>query len=221
MAVRYWFGSVLVLAGLGLLADQMFPALEVGVWLGRLWPLAIILLGVLLLLTKSSSWIGAMIILVFGAILQIAALGFLSENIWGLLWPSFLILLGVLVIVRLGRPGVVGGKTEDAINLFTAFSGYETRPQSANFRGGSATVAFGGTDIDLRDAKLAKEGAFLELTAAFGGMDIIIPKDWAVDINGLPLFGGWSNKTSPTPVAGSPVLTIRCLAMFGAIEIKN
>jgi predicted membrane protein len=221
MAYRYWFGSMLVVLGAGLLVDKMYPALDFGHWIGLLWPLAIILLGALLLLTRSSTWVGGILIIFFGGILQLIALGIMSENVWGLLCPSLLILMGILIVFRLGRPGIAGDRSADALNNFVLFSGMEARPQTANFRGGSVTAIFGGAEIDLRGATLAKEGALLELTAAFGGVNVTIPKDWRLDINGIPFFGGWSDKTSAAAPAGSPVLTVRCLAMFGGVEIKN
>jgi hypothetical protein len=221
MAYRYWFGSMLVLLGAALLADQLYPALDMGQWIGRLWPLAIILLGVLLLLTRTSTWIGGVFILIFGALLQIAALGIMGEKAWELLGPGLLILLGILVMFRLGRPGISGGTSQDTLNPFIVFSGLEIHPKMANFRGGSATALFGGATIDLRESVLSKEGAFLEVTAAFGGVDVVIPKDWRVDIDGLPFFGGWSNKTIPPSTTEGPVLKVRCLAMFGGIGIKN
>ena len=221
MAMRYWFGAVLVIVGAGLLADQLYPALEFGMWLAKLWPLAIILLGLIVLLTRTSTWIGGMIILVLGGFLQLIALGVMGENVWGLLFPALLILVGVLVIFRLGRPSVSSAKSGDQLDHFIIFSGLDLRPRIANFRGGSMTAVFGGSNIDLRDSVLAPEGARLELTAAFGGIGLIIPQDWRLDIDGIPLFGGWSNETSTASSAEGPVLTVRCLAMFGGIEIKN
>jgi predicted membrane protein len=107
------------------------------------------------------------------------------------------------------------------LDHFVVFSGMEVRPRISNFRGGSVTAAFGGANIDLRDSALAQEGARLELTAAFGAIDLIIPQNWKLDIDGIPLFGGWSNKTSPSSATEGPVLTVRCLAMFGGIDVKN
>ncbi|MBN2085671.1 MAG: hypothetical protein JW748_10660 [Anaerolineales bacterium] len=221
MAMRYWFGAVLLVVGAGLLADQLYPALEFGQWLGKLWPLAVILLGLIVLLTRSSTWMGGIIILVFGGFLQLVALGVMGEDVWGLLFPALLILAGVLVIFRLGRPSVSAGQSADALDHFVIFSGLEIRPRIGKFRGGSVTAVFGGSDIDLRDSILAPEGARLELTAAFGGIDLIIPPDWRLDIDGIPLFGGWSNNTVPSSSTEGPVLTVRCLAMFGGIDIKN
>lgn len=221
MAFRYWFGAILVALGLGLLADQFFPGLEIGFWLGRIWPLAIVVLGLVVLLTRTSTLLGGIILMVVGILLQFAVLGWLLESTWSLLWPAFLILLGVLVLVRFGRPGAATADSADAINAFAAFYGSEIRPQSANFRGGSATAVFGGIHIDLRNATPVREGAVLELTAAFGGMTVIVPREWRVELTGLPLFGGYSNKTVPSAAAGAPRLIVRCLAMFGGIDIKN
>jgi hypothetical protein len=221
VTLRYWFGSVLVLLGLGLLIDRLYPATEMGEWLARLWPLAIILLGVILLLTKATPWIGGIIILFIGGLLQIAACGVFPEYVWGLIWPSFLILLGVYVVFQFGRPGISGSRSEETLNRFVVFSGIDLRPQTSNFRGGSVTAAFGGANIDLRDVQPAKEGARLELTAAFGGIVVIVPREWDLDIDGLPLFGGWSNKTSPPSSGGGPLLSVRCLPMFGGIEVRN
>jgi predicted membrane protein len=221
MAFRYWFGAMLVAVGLGLLADQFYPGLQIGYWLGRVWPLAIVVLGLIVLLTRTSTLLGGIILTVIGILLQFAVLGWLLESTWNLLWPAFLILLGVLVLVRFGRTGGATADSADVINSFAAFYGSDIRPQSANFRGGSATVVFGGIQIDLRNVTPAREGAALELTAAFGGMTVIVPREWKVALTGLPLFGGYSNKTMPAAAAGAPVLTIRCLAMFGGIEVKN
>jgi predicted membrane protein len=221
MSFRYWFGAVLLAVGLGLLADQLYPALEIGRWLAILWPLAVVLLGLIILLTRSSTWIGGTLILVFGLFLQLITLGILGEKVWDLFFPVLLILIGILVIFRLGKPVGLVAKSADLVESFGIFSGYHLRPQMANFRGGSVTAVFGGTDLDLRESTLAPEGARLEVTAAFGGIELILPKGWRIDIDGIPFFGGWSNKSEASAAVVGPVLAIRCLAMFGGIEIKN
>jgi predicted membrane protein len=164
---------------------------------------------------------GGIFILILGGFLQLSTLGVMGENVWGLLFPALLILIGVVVIFRLGRPAALSAKSGDTLEHFIFFSGMDARPRFANFRGGSVTAAFGGANIDLRESVLAPEGARLELTAAFGGIDLIVPSDWNLDIDGIPLFGGWSNKTSASVSADKPLLTVRCLAMFGGIDIKN
>jgi predicted membrane protein len=221
MAIRYWFGSLLILLGVGALVDQIRPfgfGALVSIW----WPLAVILLGGIMLITRAAPLVGSIIVLGLGLLFQISTLGFYSGNIWDLIWPSLLILLGAGMMLRLGRFGVSSARTEDTVQHFVLFSGMETRYQSANFRGGAVTGVFGGADVDLRECKMADSGAVLDLTAAFGGVTIKVPGDWKVDVDGLPLFGGWSNHTVLATGSGSgPVLKVRCLAMFGGIDIKN
>ena len=221
MSFRYWFGAVLLAVGLGLLADQLYPALEIGNWLASLWPLAVVLLGLIILLTRSSTWIGGILILVFGVFLQLITMGILGEKVWDLFFPVLLILIGILVIFQLGKPFGSAVKSADVLESFIIFSGSHLRPLIANFRGGSATALFGGTEIDLRDSTQAPEGARLEVTAAFGGIDLILPKGWRIDIDGIPFFGGWSNKAESSAATAGPVLIVRCLVLFGGIEIKN
>jgi len=43
-----------------------------------------------------------------------------------------------------------------------------------------------------------------------------------VRMSGLPIFGGWDNKTRRKGDAGDgPTLTVRCVAAFGGIELHN
>ena len=62
----------------------------------------------------------------------------------------------------------------------------------------------------------------MDVTAAFGGVDLYVPRHWKVEVTGLPLFGGWGNKTQAfAKDEGAPVLRIKCLAMFGGVEVKS
>ncbi len=68
-------------------------------------------------------------------------------------------------------------------------------------------------------------GASLDLAAAFGGVTIRVPENWKVRVSGLPLFGGWENSTKGSEVDDLDTepwaLDVKCLALFGGIEIKN
>jgi predicted membrane protein len=221
MVFRYWIGSLFVVLGLGALLDQVY-FFDFGHWLSMLWPLAFILLGILFLITRETTILGSIILTLFGSFLLLSTLGLAKENFWDLLWPTLLILAGIYFIFWIGRrPGPATSST-DFVQHFAIFSGLETKHTTANFRGGSVMAMFGGANIDLRDTKLSPEGALLELTAAFGGITVFVPEGWKLDISGLPLFGGWSNKTRNQPTAAdAPILRLRCMAFCGGIDIKN
>ena len=44
------------------------------------------------------------------------------------------------------------------MNHITIFSGLKTNNLSQDFKGGSITAIFGGSDVDLRNAKLSDQG---------------------------------------------------------------
>ncbi|MFB6152797.1 MAG: LiaF domain-containing protein [Halodesulfurarchaeum sp.] len=64
---------------------------------------------------------------------------------------------------------------------------------SAAFTGGDITVAFGGAEIDLRDATVAADGAEIGVLGLFGGVEVVVPRNWDVTIDVLPVFGGASD----------------------------
>jgi predicted membrane protein len=221
MVFRYWIGSLLIVLGLGALLDQMY-FFNFGHWLSMLWPLAVILLGVLYLLTRETTTFGSILVTVFGTVMLLFTLGLANANILDLLWPTLLILAGVYFIFWMGRRPGSAINSSDFIQLFAVFSGPEVRLTTANFKGGNVTALFGGANIDLRESKLPPEGALVELTAAFGGITLFVPEEWKLEMTGLPLFGGWSNKSALHSIAPeAPTLRLRCLAFCGGIDVKN
>lgn len=65
------------------------------------------------------------------------------------------------------------------------------------------------------------EGAQLALTGIFGGISVTVPQNVRVEVTGIPIFGGWENKTRQSIDDTLPVLKVNCLAAFGGVEIKN
>ena len=79
---------------------------------------------------------------------------------------------------------------DDSVDLFALFGGSSQAVTSPSFRGGRAMALFGGVELDLRQTKPRPEGADLRLVAFAGGVDVIVPPDWDVQIEATPLFGG-------------------------------
>ncbi|HWF16927.1 MAG TPA: DUF1707 domain-containing protein [Acidimicrobiales bacterium] len=101
-------------------------------------------------------------------------------------------------------------------------SGHSTR---GRWRIGGKTKAIavmGGCDMDLRRAEI--EGPEIEITAfAFwGGIDIIVPEGFDVDLRGFSFMGGRSLRLRDVPIVpGSPRIVIRGIAIMGGIEVKS
>lgn len=228
---KYLLGIILILIGAGFLLEQ-FSIISFGDIFSLYWPSFLILVGISGLFNKKSSKVGNISIIVLGGLLQLDRLGLIDVNVYKLFWPILLIIIGLNVIFssqkikteiksNSEKDNMTKNMTsEDTIDILAMFSGIETNIQSKEFKGGKATAILGGIDLDLRDAKLDSNEITIEVNAILGGVDIIISPDWRVDVSGIPIFGGWSNKTRSNIDQNAPLLKIKCFAMFGGIEIK-
>lgn len=219
MSLRTFFGAVLVVVGAGFLLDQ-FGVVEFGPLFSTWWPLLIVLVGVLQLATRSVPVVAGVVVVVFGALLQLQQLDYLDVNVWSLFWPAMLIIFGVNLLFRSGaREAAVS--SQGRLSEFVIFGGTNRRIAASPFEGGSVTTLFGGSEIDLRGSTLTPEGTSVDLTTAFGGIKVFVPSEWGVKVSGLPLFGGWDNKVGEPTDPNQPTLTVRAMAAFGGIEITT
>ncbi|HSF03894.1 MAG TPA: LiaF domain-containing protein, partial [Solirubrobacterales bacterium] len=106
------------------------------------------------------------------------------------------------------------------LNTFAMLGGVTRGTNSTAFRSGAASAFMGGCVIDLRKAKLAGSEAVFDSFAVWGGVEIKVPEDWAVENRGLALLGGFVDSTRrPSEPRGRLILT--GLAIMGGVEVKN
>ncbi len=221
MSWRVFLGAGLVVIGGGFLLDQM-GVVDFGPILATWWPLILILIGVIQLATRSVPALAGIFVVVLGVLFQVDRLEILEINIGQLIWPLILISAGAFMLLNRTRRSPTT-HSDDRLDSFVMFGGMDRRVNSQAFEGGSATALFGGTEVDLRDAKLAPGGAELDLATAFGGIELMVPENWKVHVSGMPIFGGWSNKARLREDASAelPILHVRCFVAFGGIEVHN
>jgi hypothetical protein len=113
---------------------------------------------------------------------------------------------------------------DDYIDIINIFSGGERQIVSENFSGGKITSIFGGSEIDLTQAKLAPGVSELEIACVFGGTTIIVPTDWNVKVEVVPVLGGFGDERKLNigrPIDTSRQLIIKGAVVFGGGEIKS
>jgi len=113
--------------------------------------------------------------------------------------------------------------TEDTLNIDVAFGGRKSIVTSKNFKGGFVSTAFGGAEINLMQAD-SIETMYLDLKVSFGGVEIIVPSHWEVQIEVNPSFGSVEDhRMIRTASAGEDkrTLVLRGSCAFGSIEIKS
>ena len=227
MRSKFHLGILFILIGIGVIFDQL------GLWdfgnvISTWWPLILIGVGSSKLSRDSASKTSGITLIAIGVFLQIRELNIFDFNLMRFFWPAIIIAIGVSMLLpktlNKGNHEFIKREIDqDVVDNLALFSGVKSINNSKNFRGGSLVAIFGGIDMDLSNADLLKEGAGMDVTAAFGGVCIIVPPEWTVIIKGIPIFGGWSNKTYNKNYVNPDalVLTLHCFVAFGGVEIKN
>jgi predicted membrane protein len=220
---RNLVGIILLVLGV-LFLLQTFDIMDFGHVFANWWPLIIVAVGVMKIRGQDKTG---------GAIILVIGLAFLSATLdivnWGNIfrfWPVLLILIGVSMLVRSKEKiwwGAISGEvSEDFVQANAIFGGADQTITSENFKGGEAKALFGGVKLDLRQAKASEEGIHLNLNALFGGVEVLVPKEWQLSITGTPILGAIDNKTSLKEGAEKIFkVSCRCTVAFGAIEIMN
>lgn len=221
---RIFWGILLVVLGVLFLLHQM-GRLDFGDLVGRYWPVIFILIGISILLSNNFKNVGSgVFFILFGAFFLLIRLRVFERALWHYIWPLAIIGAGLWILLRPAwRPDreTSAESTADDLNVNQVFSGTDRKIVSQSFRGGKADVVFGSAAIDLRGAKLAGGQATLVLSAVFGGIEVFVPREWQVRLEGTPVLGSIeSHKRSAAAPAGD-VLTIKGSAVFGSVEVKE
>jgi hypothetical protein len=218
------------LVGLLLLAMGLLLFLQNVGWLGerglQFWPLALIVVGTLKLLAPGGTFdrLFGLSLVAFGTLriatrlldLDVGPLDILAVVLVG--FGAALLWRGVF-----GGSDVDAGPALEAADTFSALAfmgGYATRLNSQRFRGGDVTALMGGVELDLRACDL-QEPAVIDIFAMWAGIEIRVPEDWLVELQGMPILAGFEEKTRARPGTTQKRLIVRGSAIMGGIEVKN
>jgi class 3 adenylate cyclase len=86
----------------------------------------------------------------------------------------------------------------------------------------NAVAVMGGCDMDLRRAEI--EGPEVEITAVafWGGINIIVPEGFDVELQGFSFMGGRQLRLRDVPIVrGSPRIVVRGFSIMGGIGVKS
>ncbi|HEY8392753.1 MAG TPA: DUF5668 domain-containing protein [Capillibacterium sp.] len=216
--ILIFLGLIILLNNIGVTSFD----LSLGTW----WPLILILIGLYQLFSSRFTNLFAFLLLFLGVAFQLRRLGLLDREQFRLVWPLLLVLFGLILLFNAGsgHRRVAETASEDTVDAVVIFGGLERRMASPGFRGGNLTALFGGITLDLRGSVLSGEVNLLNIQALFGGVDLILPEGWAVEIRGIPFFGGIEDKRSKKigpEAATGPKLLINSFILFGGIDLKD
>lgn len=125
-------------------------------------------------------------------------------------------------ILELRTPQDEDPRSEN-FELASFVGGKAYRNGSPTLRSGSAVTVFGGTSIDLTGADLDPAGATLVLKTRFGGVKVVVPDGWRVELMGETSSG--ENTLSVTDPAmlpeDAPRLSVVADTKFGGVLVTT
>jgi predicted membrane protein len=220
-------GVILVLVGLFLVMRNtgIFPDFIDHIVFS--WPMLLVTIGLVITIGSSGGKTSGVIVMAVGAFFLIPHIFRETFNV-DMFWPSIFIIIGIVFIFskRRGWNSVSTSNPvgDDYIDYVHVFSGGERQIVSDNFRGGRVSAVFGGSEIDLTKAKLATGVSYLEIACVFGGTTIIVPDDWNIKIEVVPVLGGFGDSRKLNPgriIDTTKQLVIKGAVVFGGGEVKS
>ncbi len=139
--------------------------------------------------------------------------------LWIIAIQTVAYLAGQIISKRLSR----GDSNSDDFKLAALFGGKKFSSRANDLHSGSVMTAMGGVDIDLRQATLARGGAYLDLTATMGGIRVLVPEGWAVDVDAEARAGGCETRVTPSDElpADAPRLNVHAVARMGGVLVTT
>ncbi|WP_245950075.1 DUF1707 SHOCT-like domain-containing protein [Saccharothrix carnea] len=116
----------------------------------------------------------------------------------------------------------IGGTPGSTVS-FAFWSGVERRGEWVVPPTHTAVAFMGGVELDLTRARFAEGETTINAYALMGAVEIIVPEDITVRVDGIGFMGAFEDAThkgAPT-IPGGPVVRITGFAMMGAVEVKR
>jgi len=193
----------------------------------RFWPAILIFIGIAYLLQcrRGAGLMWGIFLIFVGTGMLLDNLGIFYFNLWHY-WPLLLVFAGIMMIIKASTHknyhhfnSSESSDSNSVIKAMAVMGGFRLTNNSKDFRGGDLTAIMGGLEVDLRDASIA-DTAIIDIFTLMGGVEMHVPEDWLVIIDGFPFMGGFENKTR-TPKEGAKRLIIKGTAIMGGLEVKN
>lgn len=132
--------------------------------------------------------------------------------------PEWILLVGLVILVLTG--GLADSAGEADWSSYVFFGRSQHQPAAMPNDGRIAAV-FGRNGIDLRTATLDGERSVLHAHATFGAIDIRVPEEWVVELDGTPVLGATRAPSAPVPAEDRHTLIVKARAFLGTVNVHH
>ncbi|MDJ0954754.1 MAG: hypothetical protein QNJ81_13845 [Acidimicrobiia bacterium] len=141
----------------------------------------------------------------------------LKRIIIGWLTLAGLTAFAAFVVKR--RIPAFGDEDDDSFSIVATMEGRQFRSEAASLTTAEVTAFAAGVELDLTGATIERS-ALLDLRVVMGGVDVIVPSSWRVEVAGRSVMGGVGNLTAPDAGWGNaPLLVVHADVIMGGVEI--
>jgi len=218
---RLLVGSLLAAFGTVFLLGSA-DVVDAGDIISEWWPMALVALGAFQLTAGHRTRRSAVVLVAIGVGLLAVTTGLLGSDAWDYVWPVALILVGLWIVLGWGKRYGSRPADDEVVEGIAVLGSAHLATRSQAFRRASVTSILGGVTLDLSEALPVAGGANVAITALLGGVSVLVPRGWLVEIRGLPLMGGWDDTTDRSAVGpAAPRLEVQVLVALGGIEVKH
>jgi hypothetical protein len=86
----------------------------------------------------------------------------------------------------------------------------------------TAFAFWGGSVLDLREARFQDRVTVIRAAAIMGGVQVLVPEGVRVEVSGLGIMGGFNEAGNRPPTApDAPVVRVKGLAFWGGVVVRH
>ncbi|MCD6447174.1 MAG: hypothetical protein J7L40_03290 [Candidatus Marinimicrobia bacterium] len=194
------------------------------------WPMILVLIGLVTIFAPGGSWGGGIFLIFLGVVFLLHSHGI--YDISELIWPAMLVMVGIMVWPR--KRSATKTQTshekhsseshhatsaDHVFNINTLFNSRREVIRDETLAGGHGTAVFGNLDLDLRLAS-PKDNIYIEVSAIFGNVSLMVPPNWKIVKHGGSVFGKVDDRRTNVPESNfSKTVTIEMNAIFGRVDL--
>ncbi|MEU1813632.1 DUF1707 domain-containing protein [Streptomyces roseifaciens] len=112
----------------------------------------------------------------------------------------------------------IGGPASGTVAV-GVMGGFQRRGTWTVPRRFTAFTFWGGGEIDLREARFEDGEIVIRCIAVMGGMQVTVPPDLDVHVDGIGIMGGFDDKASGPGTPGSPRVRVTGFTFWGGVGV--
>lgn len=219
---RLVFGAIVLTLGLLWTAENL-GLLDADSVL-RYWPALLVVFGLLRVTGTFGNRhvVSGVLFMVAGGWMLARELGYIQVSLFRL-WPMFMIVMGFSLVWRSmrGEPAAEDAQRDSFPRPFAIMGGVTRAIESQDLTSIEASAVMGGVELDLRGAKARGREVVVEAFAWWGGIELIVPDDWRVVSEVIPVMGGVDDQSRLGVAEPVTTLLVRGMVIMAGIEIRN